>query len=246
MCWRYNTRSSIIMERPFLAYTLEKRIELAKQLIQEGQLTLDFIGKRIDTFNIGRKQSEKAKKELELKYDLVRAKGRQLQNELFPVKPLPQKINYGKSELRRSITNILDAVLPYYKFTSLPELNAILKQYNIMADPCREGSRTYKHHGLFYRAIDEKGNKIGVPIKASLIYNKPTHLVISYLSQPFLFQIFNERFGMIGLQSFKTKFQSFIPVVIFVRALYIGPNSFACRFCSLHHLCCVTVVIAIQ
>jgi hypothetical protein len=43
-----------------------------------------------------------------------------------------------------------------------------------MADRCQEGSRTHKYHGLLYRALDENGNKIGVPIKASLIYNKPT------------------------------------------------------------------------
>jgi type IV secretory pathway VirD2 relaxase len=36
-------------------------------------------GKRIDTFNIGRNQSEKARKELELKYELVRARGRRIQ-----------------------------------------------------------------------------------------------------------------------------------------------------------------------
>jgi hypothetical protein len=139
-------------------------------------------GKRIDTFNIGRNQSEKARKELELKYELVRARGRSIQKELFPGKLQAQKLNYGKSELKQSITNILDAVLPYYKFTSLPELNAILKQYNIMAERCQEGSRTYKQHGLFYRALDENGNKIGVPIKASLIYSKPT---LNYLEKRF-------------------------------------------------------------
>ena len=32
----------------------------------------------------------------------------------------------------------------------------------------------YKMRGLVYRVLDEKGNKIGVPVKASSIYSKPT------------------------------------------------------------------------
>jgi hypothetical protein len=31
----------------------------------------------------------------------------------------------------------LDAVINQYKYSSLPELNAVLKQYNVMADPFR-------------------------------------------------------------------------------------------------------------
>jgi hypothetical protein len=48
-------------------------------------------GRRIDTFNIGRNQSERARLELELKYELVKAKGRQHKKELFQEKNLTQK-----------------------------------------------------------------------------------------------------------------------------------------------------------
>jgi Relaxase/Mobilisation nuclease domain len=157
--------------QPYLVY---KHEDAGHPHVHIVTTNIESDGKRIDTFNIGRNQSETARKELELKYELVRARGRNLQKELFPGKLQLQKLNYGKSELRRTITNILDAVLPQYKFTSLPELNAVLKQYNIIADRCQEGSRTYKHHGLLYRALNENGQKIGVPIKASLIYTKPT------------------------------------------------------------------------
>jgi hypothetical protein len=83
-------------------------------------------------------------------------------------------LNYGKSDLRRSITNVLDSVLTQYKYTSLAELNALLRQYNIAADRGLENSRTFKNRGLYFRALDKNGNKIGVPIKASSIYSKPT------------------------------------------------------------------------
>ena len=130
-------------------------------------------GKRIDTFNIGRNQSEKARKEIELKYGLIKAQNKNaLVYELKPVNA--QKIQYGKSETRRAITNVLDHVLPTYKYASLAELNAILQQYNVLADRGSENSSIYKNNGLVYRILNSNGEKIGVPIKASLIYSKPT------------------------------------------------------------------------
>lgn len=131
-------------------------------------------GKRIDTYNIGRNQSEKARKEIERDFGLVKAQGKKVQpqSEIMPVNV--QKAQYGKSETKRSITNVLDAVLNHFKYTSLAELNAILKQYNVVADRGNEKGRIYKTNGLLYKLLDEKGNKIGVPIKASLIYSKPT------------------------------------------------------------------------
>ncbi|MUV04997.1 hypothetical protein GN157_14870 [Flavobacterium rakeshii] len=61
-----------------------------------------------------------------------------------------------------------------YKYTSLAELNAVLKLYNIEADKGKENSRVAKHNGLLYHTLDEKGNRVGVPIKASRFYDKPT------------------------------------------------------------------------
>jgi hypothetical protein len=85
-----------------------------------------------------------------------------------------QKAQYGKFETKRAITNVLDAVIPAYKYTSLAELNAVLRSYNIMADRGHPSGRIYRQEGLLYRILDEKGQKIGIPIKASSIYNKPT------------------------------------------------------------------------
>jgi len=131
-------------------------------------------GKRIDTFNIGRNQSEKARKEIEEMYGLIKASGRneRVAETIEPVNL--QRVQYGKSETKRSITNVLDAVVNHYKYTSLPELNAVLKLYNVNADRGKVDGRTYKTNGLLYKILDEKGNRIGVPIKASSIYSKPT------------------------------------------------------------------------
>ena len=85
-----------------------------------------------------------------------------------------RRVQYGKAETKRAITNVLDHVLPTYKYASLAELNAILQQYNIIADRGSEDSRIYQSKGLVYRVLDSNGEKVGVPIKASLIYSKPT------------------------------------------------------------------------
>lgn len=134
-------------------------------------------GSYIKLHNIGKNQSEVARKEIEQEFGLVKADSRKRQAH-YEIKPVSiQKIVLGKatkSGVKRAITNVLDAVLPVYKYTSLPELNAVLNQYNIMADQGGKESRIHRNNGLVYRVLDEKGRKTGVPIPASDIYSKPT------------------------------------------------------------------------
>ena len=52
-----------------------------------------------------------------------------------------------------------------------------------MADRGSENSRIYKTNGLTYWLMDTKGNKAGVPIKASDFYNKPT---LRFLNERFV------------------------------------------------------------
>ncbi|RYE28356.1 MAG: relaxase, partial [Sphingobacteriales bacterium] len=97
-------------------------------------------GRRIKMQNIGRNQSEKARKEIEKEFQLKPAQREQKLN--YELKPVPVgKVQYGKTETKRAITNVLDKILPAYKYSSLPELNAILKAYNVMADRGSESSR---------------------------------------------------------------------------------------------------------
>jgi hypothetical protein len=140
-------------------------------------------GSRIDMHNIGRNQSEKARKEIEQSFGLVKAEDSK-QRQAYELKPArAQKVQYGRSETKRAITNVLDAVLKNYRYTSLPELNAVLQQYNVAADRGSENSRIYRHKGLTYHTLDENGNKIGVPIKASDFHSKPT---LKFLEERFV------------------------------------------------------------
>lgn len=157
-------------EQPYLVY---KHEDAGHPHIHIVSTTIKQDGSRINTHNIGRNQSEKARKEIEQTYGLIRAERKQ--QLLKPgVKPVDvEKAIYGKSETKRSISNVVGAVFSQYKFTSLPEFNAALKQFNVTADRGKEEGRIYKNRGLVYRILDASGNKVGVPIKASSIGCKP-------------------------------------------------------------------------
>lgn len=127
-------------------------------------------GKRISIHNLGKNQSETARKEIENKYGLVKAGA-------TPKQELSTNLNkavYGKSETKRTIDNIVAEVMKHYKFSSLTEFNAVLRQYNVMADRGKEGMIMFDKNGLLYSMLDAKGKKIGVPIKASALNSKPT------------------------------------------------------------------------
>ncbi|HUC80950.1 MAG TPA: relaxase/mobilization nuclease domain-containing protein [Flavisolibacter sp.] len=136
-------------------------------------------GRRIVTQNIGRNQSQKARKEIEEAFGLVKATSKKRADAMVVTN---QKIQYGKNDTKRSITGVLHTVFSRYHFTSLPELNAILKLYNLHADRGEKDSRIFQNGGLVYRVLDDKGNKVGVPIKASSIRFKPT---LPYLETQF-------------------------------------------------------------
>jgi Relaxase/Mobilisation nuclease domain len=157
-------------EQPFLVY---KHEDAGHPHIHIVSTTIKDDGSRINTHNIGRNQSEKARKEIEQMYGLVKAE-RQQQLLKPDIKPVDvEKAIYGKSETKRSISNVVGAVFSQYKFASLPEFNAALKQFNVIADRGKEDGRIYKNRGLVYRILDTNGNKIGIPIKASSIGCKP-------------------------------------------------------------------------
>jgi hypothetical protein len=140
-------------------------------------------GSRIDTQNIGRNQSEIARKEIEKSFGLVVAEGhgKNQKHELHPINM--GKVQYGKIQTKKAIANVLGVVLNTYKYSSLPELNAVLQLYNVYADRGSENSRIFQAKGLVYRILDENGKPIGVPIKASDFYNKPT---LKFLEEKFV------------------------------------------------------------
>jgi hypothetical protein len=166
-------------EQPYLVYehtdAAHPHVHILTTLIQEN-------GKRIPIRYLGKNQSEKARKEIEIAFGLVQAQGKNTEQKdlIHPVDV--EKAVYGKSETKRSITNIVRMVTRSYKYTSLPELNAVLRQYNVTAERGTEKSKMFARKGLLYSLIDQKGKRIGIPVKASAIYTKPT---LAFLEKQF-------------------------------------------------------------
>ncbi|WP_426292686.1 relaxase/mobilization nuclease domain-containing protein [Dyadobacter endophyticus] len=152
-------------------------------------------GSRISLHNLGRNQSEKTRKEIEVGYRLVKAQESKAHE--FRIQPASIKVEYGKVETKKAISNVLGRVIKDYKFTTIGELNAVLNLYNVAADIGSPDSKIRKNKGILYRVLDKDGNKVGVPIKASDFHFKPT--------QQSLQKVFaeNEVFRQIGYQNIK-------------------------------------------
>ncbi|MDB5144574.1 MAG: relaxase [Mucilaginibacter sp.] len=158
-------------DQPYLVY---QHKDAAQPHIHLVTTNIKTDGKRIDIHNIGKTLSETARKELEIAYNLVKAESKQYKESLG-IKPVNiEKAEYGKTPTKRAITNVVTAVTQSYKFTSLAELNAVLNQFNVIADRGKEDTVMFQKKGLVYSIIDEKGTRIGIPFKASILAGKPT------------------------------------------------------------------------
>ncbi|TKT85717.1 relaxase/mobilization nuclease domain-containing protein [Dyadobacter frigoris] len=165
-------------DQPFLVY---EHYDTGHQHIHIVSVKVRPDGTRIETNNIGRNESEKARKQIEMDFNLVKAEAHKRQ--VFELKPVNvSKAQYGKSQTKQAISNVLNTVLNSYKYTSIAELNAVLRQYNVFADTGSKESRINKNNGLVYRILDERGRPVGVPIKASDFHFNPG---LKYLSARF-------------------------------------------------------------
>jgi len=158
-------------DQPFLAY---KHNDAGHDHIHIVTTNVKADGERIDLHNIGANQSEKARKEIEIEFKLVKAQSKQFKPEPGIKAVAVQRVIYGKVPTKRAISNTVNAVVGSYMFTSLAELNAVLRQFNVVADQGAEDTMMFQKKGLIYSLLDEKGNKVGIPIKSSSLYSRPT------------------------------------------------------------------------
>jgi hypothetical protein len=158
-------------DQPYLVY---RHTDASHPHLHITTTNIKADSQRIDIHNIGKTLSETARKEIEINYNLTKAEGRKLSDGLG-IKPADlEKVVYGKSATKRAITNIVNSVISNYCFTSLAEFNAILKQFNVIADRGLVDTQMFQKSGLIYSIIDAKGKQVGISIKASVIYKAPT------------------------------------------------------------------------
>ncbi|WP_448103434.1 relaxase/mobilization nuclease domain-containing protein [Pedobacter panaciterrae] len=158
-------------DQPFLVY---RHDDAAHQHLHITTTNITASGERIDLHDIGKKLSEPARKEIEIDYGLVKAESKQSRQEAG-IKPADlEKAQYGVVPTKSAISNVVTAVTRDYKFSSLAEYNAILKCFNVVAFRGAEHTAMFEKKGLMFSLLHKKGHQIGVPIKSSAFYSKPT------------------------------------------------------------------------
>ncbi|MES2277120.1 MAG: relaxase/mobilization nuclease domain-containing protein [Bacteroidota bacterium] len=158
-------------EQPYLVY---RHQDAAHQHIHIATTSITREGKPIDLNYIGQAQSEPARKAIEKEFNLVVAESKtyKIQPGIKPADA--EKALYGHLPTKRAMSNVISVVMNQYRFTSLAEYNAVLKQFNVIADRGAEDTLMFQKKGLIYFLLDKYGQKVGVPIKASAFYSKPT------------------------------------------------------------------------
>jgi len=139
-------------------------------------------GSRISNDKRSPRHLQKVCAELAQRHRLMPAGMHTAMNHRREEKDYALRLEYGKTPTKTGIETVLAHVLPKFNYTTLEELNAVLKLYNVQADRGSEYGQMYQSRGLYYRMIDEKGVKVGAPIKASSLENKPT---LDYLESRF-------------------------------------------------------------
>jgi hypothetical protein len=140
-------------------------------------------GSRIDNDKRAPRNLQKVCSELEQRHALMPAGIRFAMNHWRDEQRSPQRLTYGETPTKTGIQTVLAHILRNYNYTTLEELNAVLKLYHVQADRGSEYGQMYRDRGLYYRMIDERERKVGAPIKASSLENKPT---LDYLESRYL------------------------------------------------------------
>ena len=146
--------------QPFVVY---KHEDIDRHHIHIVSLRVDENGKKInDKFEFRR--SKETTNELEQKYGLYSA----VKQSRTETPQLP-KIDYKKGNIKKQIANLTKELAGSYRFQSIGEYKTLLSLYNIGLEEVKGEFEGKPYHGIVYFALDKKGRKKGLPVKASLI-----------------------------------------------------------------------------
>ena len=157
-------------KQPYLVYRHDDaehpHIHIVSSLIRAD-------GSRINTHLMAVNLSEPVRKEIEKEFELIPNK--RLKQLEIPDLNEVQKIAPGSGiPISESMDIIVGVINRDFNFTNLEEYNAILRNYNITVETGGPESKTYRHHGLYYVALDDHGKKVSPPVMASTLSTKPT------------------------------------------------------------------------
>ncbi|MGV3588005.1 MAG: relaxase/mobilization nuclease domain-containing protein [Adhaeribacter sp.] len=155
-------------QQPFIIY---KHEDIERTHIHLVSVSVGLNGKAISTSN-DRFRSEEIRKDLEVKYGLIKA-GDKIKNRENIFAPINiSAIEYGKTDTKSAIAAVVRSATRDYKCTSLTEFKTLLNQYNVTLEEVKDQQEPDKTLGLFYAVINPAGEKVSTRIKASAIDKK--------------------------------------------------------------------------
>ena len=107
-------------------------------------------------------RSRKITDSLEQKYGLHSKEKNQ--GEAWQLAP----INVSQGNLKKQVANVIKPLSEMYCFQTLGEYRALLSIYNIGVEEIKGENKGNVYRGLVYSALDDKGNRVGTPLKSSL------------------------------------------------------------------------------
>lgn len=148
-------------DQPYVVY---KHEDLDRQHIHIVTVNVDENGKKIGDSNNFYK-SKKITRELEKTYNLHTAEKKEQPEDI----PTLKRINYESGDIKKRIANISKSLIKNYRFQSVNEFRALLSLYGVTVEEVKGEVKGKNYSGLVYSAINEKNEKLGNPIKASVI-----------------------------------------------------------------------------
>jgi hypothetical protein len=147
-------------EQPFVVF---KHSDIDRTHIHIVSVCVDEEGKKIsDKFE--KRRSMNVCRELENKYGLISAteKGHRQNDKIF------RPVNYQTGDIKSQIASVVRYLPKYYRFQTLGEYNALLSLFNITTEKIEGELQGKIRQGLLYIPLNEKRERVGAPLKASL------------------------------------------------------------------------------
>ena len=147
-------------DQPYLVY---KHEDIDRHHIHIVGLRVDESGRPLnDKFE--HRRSKQITRELEKKYGLHPAERKERAE-----RPELKKVDYTAGDVKHQIGNTVKAACYGYRFQSFGEYKALLASYNICAEEVKGEINGKPYQGIVYSAMNDKGEKVGNPVKASRI-----------------------------------------------------------------------------
>ncbi|WP_408582593.1 relaxase/mobilization nuclease domain-containing protein, partial [Myroides odoratimimus] len=147
--------------QPYIVY---KHSDIEREHIHIVTVCTDLEGKKIDD-KYDHLKSMKACREIEKQFNLISSIS-QTKEESKQIQFIP--VDYTKNNLKAQIASVIRYLPKYYNYDSLTSYNALLSLFNIRAERVEASYNGQTKQGLVYFTINEKGEKISNPFKASL------------------------------------------------------------------------------